>query len=132
MFVTYRSQHSGRIFFNKNLLDEFLLLTLKQHLGFVFAQKVLTVNELASSRCVAKRQCFAPSALYRPFGEQAAGVRSLSEFRALQDGEKDLASLRELGMTETEIHLWRSRGLPEATEKVRRRFDTVLVLPILT
>ncbi|XP_040036557.2 RNA-binding protein 41 isoform X2 [Gasterosteus aculeatus] len=68
-------------------------------------------------RCVAKRQCFAPSALYRPFGEQAAGVRSLSEFRALQDGEKDLASLRELGMTETEIHLWRSRDLPEATEK---------------
>ncbi|XP_037323891.2 RNA-binding protein 41 [Pungitius pungitius] len=68
-------------------------------------------------RCVAKRQCFAPSALYRPFGEQAAGVRSLSEFRALQDGEKDLASLRELGMTEAEIHLWRSRDLTEATEK---------------
>ncbi|KAM8899087.1 RNA-binding protein 41 isoform 1-T3 [Spinachia spinachia] len=68
-------------------------------------------------RCVAKRQCFAPSAVYRPFGEQAAGVRSLSEFRALQDGERDLASLRELGMTETEIQLWRSRDVPEATEK---------------
>uniref|UniRef100_A0A1A7XGN7 RNA-binding protein 41 n=1 Tax=Iconisemion striatum TaxID=60296 RepID=A0A1A7XGN7_9TELE len=26
-------------------------------------------------RCVAKRQCFAPAALYRPFGEQAAGRR---------------------------------------------------------
>ncbi|XP_054482078.1 RNA-binding protein 41 [Anoplopoma fimbria] len=68
-------------------------------------------------RCVAKKKCFAPSALYRPFGQQAAGVRSLSEFQALQDGEKDLASLRELGLTETEIQLWRSRDVPEETEK---------------
>ncbi|XP_070839259.1 RNA-binding protein 41 isoform X2 [Chaetodon trifascialis] len=68
-------------------------------------------------RCVAKRQCFAPAALYRPFGEQAAGVRSLSQFQALQDGEKELASLRELGLTETEIQLWQSRDEPEAAEK---------------
>ncbi|XP_068592717.1 RNA-binding protein 41 [Cebidichthys violaceus] len=68
-------------------------------------------------RCVAKRQCFAPSALYRPFGQQAAGVRSLSEFQALQDGEKDQASLRELGLTETEIQMWQSRDVPEASEK---------------
>ncbi|XP_059206934.1 RNA-binding protein 41 [Centropristis striata] len=68
-------------------------------------------------RCVAKRQCFAPSALYRPFGEQAAGVRSLSQFQALQDGEKELASLRELGLTDTEIQLWQSRNVPEAGEK---------------
>ncbi|XP_042355344.1 RNA-binding protein 41 [Plectropomus leopardus] len=68
-------------------------------------------------RCVAKRQCFAPAALYRPFGEQAAGVRSLSQFQALQDGEKELASLRELGLTDTEIQLWQRRDEPEATEK---------------
>ncbi|XP_035480003.1 RNA-binding protein 41 isoform X2 [Scophthalmus maximus] len=67
--------------------------------------------------CVAKRQCFAPSALYRPFGEQAAGVRSLSQFQALQDRERELASLRELGLTEAEIKLWRSRDAPEAEEK---------------
>ncbi|KAI4813908.1 hypothetical protein KUCAC02_003129, partial [Chaenocephalus aceratus] len=36
-------------------------------------------------RCVAKRKCFAPASLYRPFGQQAAGVRSLSQFQALQD-----------------------------------------------
>ncbi|XP_006785187.1 RNA-binding protein 41 [Neolamprologus brichardi] len=68
-------------------------------------------------RCVAKRQCFAPAALYRPFGEQAAGVKSLSQFQALQDGEKELASLRELGLNDTEIQLWQSRDAPETAEK---------------
>ncbi|XP_068600644.1 RNA-binding protein 41 isoform X2 [Brachionichthys hirsutus] len=71
-------------------------------------------------RCVAKRRCFAPASLYRPFGEQAAGVRSLSQFRALQDGEQEPARLRELGLTEAEVQLWRSRGSPEAAETVRR------------
>ncbi|XP_074528095.1 RNA-binding protein 41 [Halichoeres trimaculatus] len=68
-------------------------------------------------RCVAKKQCFAPSALYRPFGEQAAGVRTLSQFQTLQDGETELASLRELGLTEAEIQLWQSRDAPEGEEK---------------
>ncbi|KAM9846448.1 RNA-binding protein 41, partial [Aulostomus maculatus] len=68
-------------------------------------------------RCVAKRQCFAPAALYRPFGEQAAGVRSLSQFQALQDGEQELATLRELGLTDIEIQLWQSRDAPEAAEQ---------------
>lgn len=62
---------------------------------------------------MAKRRCFAPAALYRPFGEQAAGVKSLSQFQALQDGEQELASLRELGLTDTEIQLWQSRDDPE-------------------
>ena len=73
---------------------------------------------------MAKRQCFAPAALYRPFGEQAAGVRSLSQFKALQDGEQELASLRELGLTDAEIQLWRSRDAPEAEEKVKPAGDT--------
>ncbi|KAM7374001.1 hypothetical protein PAMP_006680 [Pampus punctatissimus] len=68
-------------------------------------------------RCVAKRHCFAPAALYRPFGQQAAGVRSLSQFQALQDGEQELASLRELGLTDSEIQLWQSRDAPEAAEQ---------------
>ncbi|XP_008277323.1 RNA-binding protein 41 isoform X2 [Stegastes partitus] len=69
-------------------------------------------------RCVAKRQCFAPAALYRPFGEQAAGVRSLTQFQALQDGEQELASLRELGLTDAEIQLWQSRDAPEKSHGV--------------
>lgn len=68
-------------------------------------------------RCVAKRKCFAPAALYKPFGEQAAGVRSLSQFQALQDGESELASLRELGLTDMEVELWLNRDQPENTEK---------------
>ncbi|KAF3840590.1 hypothetical protein F7725_006452 [Dissostichus mawsoni] len=47
----------------------------------------------------------------------AAGVRSLSQFRALQDGEKDLAGLRELGLTDTEIQLWQRRDEPLEAEK---------------
>ncbi|MBN3322948.1 RBM41 protein, partial [Atractosteus spatula] len=70
-------------------------------------------------RCVAKRKCFAPAALYKPFGEQAAGVRSLSEFQALQDGEQELASLRELGLTDAEIELWLSRDALRNAEKRR-------------
>ncbi|KAM6907180.1 RNA-binding protein 41 [Xenentodon cancila] len=65
------------------------------------------------NRCVAKRQCFAPAAVYRPFGEQAEGVRSLSQFQALQEGEKEVASLRELGLTDAEIQLWQSRDAAE-------------------
>lgn len=74
-------------------------------------------------RCVAKRRCFAPAALYRPFGEQAEGVRSLSQFQALQDGEQELASLRELGLTEPEIQLWQRRDVPESAEKVKPAGD---------
>ncbi|XP_054612152.1 RNA-binding protein 41 [Dunckerocampus dactyliophorus] len=67
-------------------------------------------------RCVAKKRCFTPAAIYKPFGQQAAGVRSLSQFQALQDGEQELASLRELGLTEAEIQLWQSRDDPEIPE----------------
>ncbi|CAF92810.1 unnamed protein product, partial [Tetraodon nigroviridis] len=68
-------------------------------------------------RCVAKRQRFAPAALYRPFGQQAAGVRSLSQFQALQDGEQELVALRELGLTEAEVQLWLKRETPEQEDK---------------
>ncbi|KAM9450324.1 RNA-binding protein 41 [Clarias gariepinus] len=71
------------------------------------------------NRCVAKKKCFAPAALYKPFGEQAAGVRSLAQFQVLQDGEKELASLRELGLTEAEIELWRNRDVHDSSRKNR-------------
>lgn len=74
-------------------------------------------------RCVAKRQRFAPAALYRPFGEQAAGVRSLSQFQALQEGEQELVSLRELGLTDAEIQLWLKRETAEQDEKVEARLS---------
>ncbi|XP_068186632.1 RNA-binding protein 41 [Antennarius striatus] len=70
-------------------------------------------------RCVAKRRSFAPAAVYRPFGEQAAGVRSLAQFQALQEGEQEVASLRELGLTDAEIRLWRNRDSPVVTETAR-------------
>lgn len=50
-------------------------------------------------------------------------MRSLSQFQALQDGENELASLRELGLTDTEIQLWQSRDAPEASEKVKPAAD---------
>lgn len=73
----------------------------------------------ASISCVAKKKCFAPAAFYKPFGEQAAGVKSLSQFQDLQDREMELSSLRELGLTDAEIDLWKSRDkLGAASEKV--------------
>ncbi|XP_026099054.1 RNA-binding protein 41-like isoform X2 [Carassius auratus] len=70
-------------------------------------------------RCIAKKKCFAPAAVYKPFGEQAAGVRSLSQFQALQDGDQELAALRELGLTDAEIELWRCRDQAESSWKDR-------------
>ncbi|KAJ8266900.1 hypothetical protein GJAV_G00135940 [Gymnothorax javanicus] len=70
-------------------------------------------TEADINRCVAKRKCFAPAALYRPFGEQAAGVKSLAQFQALQEGDQELASLRELGLSEQEVQLWRTKDLPD-------------------
>lgn len=46
-------------------------------------------------------------------------MRSLSQFQALQEGEQELVSLRELGLTDAEIQLWLKRDAPEQEEKVR-------------
>ncbi|XP_059833077.1 RNA-binding protein 41 [Hypanus sabinus] len=59
--------------------------------------------------CMAKKKCFTPSAVYKPFGEQAAGVLSLSQFQTLQDGDGEIAALRDLGLTDREIQLWQER-----------------------
>ncbi|XP_062393216.1 RNA-binding protein 41 [Sardina pilchardus] len=70
-------------------------------------------------RCFAKKQCFAPATFYKPFGEQAAGVKSLSQFQDLQDRETEMASLRELGLNDAEVQLWKNRDKNEASEKAR-------------
>lgn len=92
--------------------------------GDVLTSRVRSVDGLKTRSllcfsCVAKKKCFAPAALYKPFGQQAAGVRSLAQFQALQDGEKELASLRELGLTDAEIELWRNRDARDGAAKVR-------------
>ncbi|KAG2463973.1 RBM41 protein, partial [Polypterus senegalus] len=66
-------------------------------------------------QCLAKKRCFAPAALYKPFGEQAAGVRSLSQFQVLQDQEKEFAQLRDLGLTDSEIELWLNKETKQKT-----------------
>ncbi|XP_015715519.1 RNA-binding protein 41 [Coturnix japonica] len=82
-------------------------------------------------RCKSKRRCFAPAAFYRPFGEAAAGALSLSQFRELQESDRETAALRDLGLSDPEIELWRNRaagkrsGLGAAPEAVRERLDAI-------
>ncbi|KAF7237396.1 RNA-binding protein 41 [Varanus komodoensis] len=70
-------------------------------------------TSVSIEQCVSKRRCFAPATVYKPFGEEAAGARSLPQFQALQESSKEMAALRDLGLTDAEIHLWRSRAMPE-------------------
>ncbi|XP_072192722.1 RNA-binding protein 41 [Excalfactoria chinensis] len=82
-------------------------------------------------RCKSKRRCFAPAAFYRPFGEAAAGALSLSQFRELQESDKETAALRELGLSDPEIELWRNRaagkhsGLGAAPEAMQERLNAI-------
>ncbi|TSP68511.1 RNA-binding protein 41 [Bagarius yarrelli] len=57
--------------------------------------------------------------LLQQLDTDAAGVRSLAQFQALQEGEKELASLRELGLTDAEIELWRNRDTEDKTSRVK-------------
>ncbi|RVE64158.1 hypothetical protein OJAV_G00143490 [Oryzias javanicus] len=104
---------------------------MKRRLHGLLLQQLHTDVDI--ERCVAKKQCFAPAAVYRPFGEQAAGVRSLSQFQVLQEEEQELAGLRELGLTDAEIQLWRSRDAAEKVEPgsvhVSERSPSKLRLP---
>lgn len=83
-------------------------------------------------QCVSKRRCFAPAALYKPFGEEAAGTLTLSQFQALQESEQETASLRELGLSDSEILLWKNHasadkgsGLGAAPEAMRERLRAI-------
>ncbi|NWI98703.1 RBM41 protein, partial [Crypturellus undulatus] len=64
-------------------------------------------TSVSVEQCKSKRKCFAPAAFYKPFGEEAAGALSLSQFQALQENDKETASLRELGLSDAEILLWK-------------------------
>uniref|UniRef100_A0A8C3CZQ8 RNA-binding protein 41 n=1 Tax=Cairina moschata TaxID=8855 RepID=A0A8C3CZQ8_CAIMO len=83
-------------------------------------------------QCKSKRRCFAPAAFYKPFGEEAAGALSLSQFQALQESDRETAALRELGLSDTEILLWRNRasagkgsGLGAAPEATQDRLHAI-------
>ncbi|XP_053846055.1 RNA-binding protein 41 isoform X1 [Vidua macroura] len=83
-------------------------------------------------QCKSKRRCFAPAAFYKPFGEEAAGALTLSQFQALQESDKETSSLRELGLSDSEILLWKNRdsarkgsGLGAAPEATRERLDAI-------
>lgn len=71
---------------------------------------------------MSKRRRFAPAAVYKPFGEEAAGTHSLPQFQALQESNKEIASLRELGLSESEIHLWKNHA--SAGKVVKRESST--------
>ncbi|XP_010015583.1 PREDICTED: RNA-binding protein 41, partial [Nestor notabilis] len=83
-------------------------------------------------QCKSKRKCFAPAAFYKPFGEEAAGALTLSQFQALQENNKETASLRELGLSDSEILLWKNRastakgsGLGAAPEATQDRLHAI-------
>ncbi|XP_010567198.1 PREDICTED: RNA-binding protein 41 isoform X1 [Haliaeetus leucocephalus] len=83
-------------------------------------------------QCKSKRRCFAPAAFYKPFGEEAAGALTLSQFQALQESNKETASLRELGLSDSEILLWKNRastgkgsGLGAAPEATQDRLHAI-------
>ncbi|XP_019395839.1 PREDICTED: RNA-binding protein 41 isoform X1 [Crocodylus porosus] len=83
-------------------------------------------------QCKSKRRCFAPAAFYKPFGEEAAGALTLSQFQALQENDKETASLRELGLSDSEILLWKNQasaekgsGLGAAPEATQHRLQAI-------
>ncbi|XP_070616229.1 RNA-binding protein 41 [Erythrolamprus reginae] len=83
-------------------------------------------------QCVAKRRRFGPATVYRPFGEEAAGARTLPEFRALQESSGEAASLQEQGLSDAEIRLWRRQqrdqkgsGLGAAPEATQERIRAI-------
>ncbi|XP_017674746.1 PREDICTED: RNA-binding protein 41 isoform X1 [Lepidothrix coronata] len=83
-------------------------------------------------QCKSKRRCFAPAAFYKPFGEEAAGALTLSQFQALEESNKETSSLRELGLSDSEILLWKNRtstrkgsGLGAAPEATQDRLHAI-------
>ncbi|XP_074064554.1 RNA-binding protein 41 [Macrotis lagotis] len=90
-------------------------------------------TSVSVEECVSKKKCFAPASVYKPFGEEAAGALSLSQYEALQKNDQEIASLRDLGLNDREILLWKNRnssergtGLgatPEATQDRLRNIE---------
>ncbi|XP_005527475.1 PREDICTED: RNA-binding protein 41 isoform X1 [Pseudopodoces humilis] len=89
-------------------------------------------TSVSIEQCKSKRRCFAPAAFYKPFGEEAAGALTLSQFQALQESDKETSSLRELGLSDSEILLWKNQasarkgcGLGAAPEATQERLHAI-------
>ncbi|XP_015977397.2 RNA-binding protein 41 isoform X2 [Rousettus aegyptiacus] len=57
--------------------------------------------------------------MYKPFGKEAAGTMTLSQFQTLHEKDQETASLRELGLNETEILIWKSHVSGEKRMRLR-------------
>ncbi|XP_073885491.1 RNA-binding protein 41 isoform X18 [Macaca fascicularis] len=68
---------------------------------------------------MSKKESFAPGTMYKPFGKEAAGTMTLSQFQTLHEKDQETASLRELGLNETEILIWKSHVSGEKKTRLR-------------
>ncbi|KAM5221487.1 RNA-binding protein 41 [Ctenodactylus gundi] len=76
-------------------------------------------TSVSIEECVSKKESFAPGTMYKPFGKEAAGTMTLSQFQTLHEKDQETASLRELGLNETEILIWKSHVSGEKKTKLR-------------
>ncbi|XP_063457650.1 RNA-binding protein 41 isoform X14 [Pan paniscus] len=76
-------------------------------------------TSVSIEECMSKRESFAPGTMYKPFGKEAAGTMTLSQFQTLHEKDQETASLRELGLNETEILIWKSHVSGEKKTKLR-------------
>eukprot|EP00069_Balaena_mysticetus_P009258 bmy_20191T0 len=76
-------------------------------------------TSVSIEECVSKKESFAPGTMYKPFGKEAAGTMTLSQFQTLHEKDQETASLRELGLNETEILIWKSHVSGEKRTKLR-------------
>ncbi|KAM4662131.1 LOW QUALITY PROTEIN: RNA-binding protein 41 [Discoglossus pictus] len=58
--------------------------------------------------CVSRRARFSPGSLYEPLASRSAGALSLSQFRDLQNKESERDALRDLGLSDSDIQLWKN------------------------
>nr|XP_048284445.1 RNA-binding protein 41 isoform X6 [Myodes glareolus] len=76
-------------------------------------------TSVSIEECVSKKESFAPGTMYKPFGKEVAGTMTLSQFQTLHEKDQETASLRELGLNETEILIWKSHVSGEKRTKLR-------------
>ncbi|XP_033616195.1 RNA-binding protein 41 isoform X3 [Fukomys damarensis] len=76
-------------------------------------------TSVSIEECISKKESFAPGTVYKPFGKEAAGTMTLSQFQTLHEKDQETASLRELGLNETEIMIWKSHISGEKRTKLR-------------
>ncbi|XP_023614539.1 RNA-binding protein 41 isoform X3 [Myotis lucifugus] len=76
-------------------------------------------TSVSIEECVSKKESFAPGTMYKPFGKEAAGTMTLSQFQTLHEKDQETAALRELGLNETEILIWKSHVSGEKRTRLR-------------